>query len=701
METMSSSRTTKSVTIIYATVGLGLAVLLGVVHVLGIAPLTRAIQSSTEDHYEEALRFSAWGIDNIMDKHLSLARQIASRSAIRQRQLEYLMGDISLEALRTFSIPKLTDAIAEGNGAPATPGQPQGHGVLGIARYAPNGDFLYGVGRGRRDMEADPRLCAAQDKDVALLNVVREDSDWTFLYCSIIHNKGFGRVGFDIVAISGDDLKSFIVEYSGEAVVFALVSDQQKRIFFEASLGNRADAMDALRAHLEGTLAPGGRFAVHQHRTSIDGLALHAIVDRKEVLAPLRAQERTLLLALPVALIVAILLVWAGLRPMLHRFEHSSRLAQSRADYHDLFHGSKAMMFLVDPASGAILEANEAAVAFYGYSRDRLLAMNTADINTMTQDELAATRRNVKYHLENVFEFQHRLASGDVRDVEVHSSPISWEGRDALFSIIHDITDRKRLQAHLVEARQDAENANKAKSEFVASMSHELRTPLNAVLGFSEIIRDDILGPASLDRYRDYAHDIHDSGVFLIKLIDDLLDLSKIEAGRFDLDPERIDVAEVAESCLRLVRHRATNSGLTLETSLPDAPLHLLADARALRQILFNLLSNAIKYTAPGGKVTLSAQRRPDGAVELAVTDTGIGLTEADQKAIFAPFVRSEQARSLRIEGTGLGLVLVKTLAQTMGATVTLKSRPGEGSTFAIVFPASSSFRSNPPLGSG
>jgi len=701
MKIMPSFRTTKSVIIIYATIGLGLALLLCVVYALGIAPLARTIQSSTEKHYEETLRFSAWGIDNIMNKHLSLARQIASRSAIRQRQLDYLMGDISLEALRAFSIPKLTDAIAEGNGSPAAPEGQQGHGVLGIARYAPNGDFLYSVGHGRRDMQADPRLCAAQDKDVALLNVVREGGDWIFLYCSIIRHKDFGRAGFDIVAISGEELKTFIVEYSGNAVVFALVSDQQKRIFFEASLGNRADAMNALRAHLEGTLAPGGRFSVHQHLTSIDGLVLHAIVDRTVVMAPLMAQERTLLLALPVALMVAILMVWAGLRPLLRRFEHSSRLAQSREDYHDLFHGSRAVMFLSDPANGAILEANEAAVAFYGYPRDHLLTMNTADINTMTQDELAAARQSAKDHRQNVFEFQHRLASDEVRDVEVHSSPISWEGQDALFSIIHDITDRKRLQAHLVEARQDAENANKAKSEFVASMSHELRTPLNAVLGFSEIIRDDILGPASLDRYRDYAHDIHDSGVFLIKLIDDLLDLSKIEAGRLDLEPERLDVAEVAESCLRLVRHRATNNGLTLETSLPNGPLHLFADARALRQILFNLLSNAIKYTATGGTVTLSAQGRPDGAVELAVTDTGIGLTEADQKAIFAPFVRLEQARTLQIEGTGLGLVLVKTLAQAMGATVTLKSRPGEGSTFAIVFPASSGFPLNPPLGSG
>jgi len=235
-------------------------------------------------------------------------------------------------------------------------------------------------------------------------------------------------------------------------------------------------------------------------------------------------------------------------------------------------------------------------------------------------------------------------------------------------------------------AHVEADAANRAKSEFLASMSHELRTPLNAVLGFSEIIRDETLGPVGQCRYREYARDIHDSGSLLRDLVDDLLDLARIEAGRLELSPEPLDIASEIRTSVRLLQGRAEEADLRLTWQVAPNMPPLVADLRALRQVLVNLVSNAIKYTPSGGAVHVSAYAT-EAHIVITVADTGIGIDKAFHELVFSAYGRVVNVETRNIEGTGLGLALVKALTEQQGGTVTLVSAPGDGATFTLRFP--------------
>ncbi|MDK9703065.1 MAG: response regulator [Sulfuritalea sp.] len=251
-----------------------------------------------------------------------------------------------------------------------------------------------------------------------------------------------------------------------------------------------------------------------------------------------------------------------------------------------------------------------------------------------------------------------------------------------------------RLQAREEVARE----ASRLKSEFLASMSHELRTPLNAIIGFSEVLRDGIAGEVS-EQQREYLGDILNSGTHLLELINDILDLSKVESGKMALELEWLEVENLLHSSLSIVRERAVTHRLTLELQAADAGA-LCADPRKLKQIAYNLLSNAVKFTPDGGRVTVTARRLPardvpvttppsgiTEFVEIAVTDNGIGIAREDQARLFAAFTQIDSSLSRRHEGTGLGLALVKRLAELHGGAVGIESAPGKGSTFRVWLP--------------
>ncbi|WP_162915014.1 PAS domain S-box protein [Desertibaculum subflavum] len=254
-------------------------------------------------------------------------------------------------------------------------------------------------------------------------------------------------------------------------------------------------------------------------------------------------------------------------------------------------------------------------------------------------------------------------------------------------SLVQDVTDRMSAEAILREAKESAEQMSRAKSEFLATMSHELRTPLNAVIGFSELIMREAFGTVG-PRYVSYARDIHTSGTHLLDIINDILDLSKIEAGKLDLSDEAVDLGRLIDSSIRLVQGRAAEAGVKLTSAVPPALPSLRADARALKQILINLLSNAIKFTPEGGSVTLAAAIAPNSALTIAITDTGIGMRPEDIPRAMEPFAQIESSLSRRFEGTGLGLPLCKRLAELHDATLELTSAPGEGTTATVRFPA-------------
>ncbi len=236
-----------------------------------------------------------------------------------------------------------------------------------------------------------------------------------------------------------------------------------------------------------------------------------------------------------------------------------------------------------------------------------------------------------------------------------------------------------------------AESANKSKSEFLANMSHELRTPLNAINGFSEIMTTEMFGPLGDPRYKEYASDIHASGQHLLALINDILDMSKIEAGKLNLKFEPVDLAEVADDAVRLVRNRAETAGLELQMDFPNLP-EIEADYRAIKQVLLNLLSNAVKFTPRGGVITVRAESRSDALgdrVRIAVTDTGIGIAKEDLARLARPFEQVESQHSKTRQGTGLGLALTKSLVEMHNGVLELASAPGEGTTASIILPVS------------
>jgi two-component system cell cycle sensor histidine kinase PleC len=248
------------------------------------------------------------------------------------------------------------------------------------------------------------------------------------------------------------------------------------------------------------------------------------------------------------------------------------------------------------------------------------------------------------------------------------------------------IAELEQSRAISEEARRRAENASMAKSRFLATMSHELRTPLNAILGFSEVMKDEVLGPHTTPTYRNYAADIYDSGQHLLHLINEILDLSRIEAGRYELNESRVPLAEVMEDCRRLMIMRAEEKGVDFVEDYEGMPEAIRADERAVRQICLNLLSNAIKFTPAGGKVTLRCSINAAGEPYLSVSDNGPGIPEHEVPLVLRSFGQGEFARENAEGGSGLGLPIVKGLAELHGGRLELNTREGQGTTATVVF---------------
>ncbi|HEY5598265.1 MAG TPA: ATP-binding protein, partial [Kiloniellales bacterium] len=272
-------------------------------------------------------------------------------------------------------------------------------------------------------------------------------------------------------------------------------------------------------------------------------------------------------------------------------------------------------------------------------------------------------------------------------DVPTERNPMALEVMTHVGTQIGRVIERTRVERQLLAAKEAAEYANRAKSEFLATMSHELRTPLNAIIGFSEVMMQELFGPMGHPNYKDYAGDILHSGRHLLNIINDILDVSKAEAGMIELSEDIVDMADVIEACLRLIHPRATEKDLTVETDLPQHNVQVRADRRRLKQVVLNLLSNAVKFTETGG-ITIELESNHTEGVILRVIDTGIGISESDLERIMEPFVQADSTLSRSAEGTGLGLPLSRALMEIHGGELTIASKLGSGTVATVRLPA-------------
>jgi signal transduction histidine kinase len=246
-----------------------------------------------------------------------------------------------------------------------------------------------------------------------------------------------------------------------------------------------------------------------------------------------------------------------------------------------------------------------------------------------------------------------------------------------------------RLRLQNLELAYKAEVANRAKSRFLANMSHELRTPLNAIIGFAEVIHNQFKGPVGNPQYVDFARSIHESGRHLVGIINDILDLSKVEAGKVDLEEQPTSVTALVDQVVVLMRHPIDGAQLGLDVAIETNLPEVLVDVRKMDQVLLNLISNAVKFTPAGGRIRIEGRRAADGGIAIRVSDTGIGIAEDELQEVLKPFVQSREAERRRVQGTGLGLPLAEQLVRLHGGTMSLSSVRGAGTTVTINLPPS------------
>ena len=335
----------------------------------------------------------------------------------------------------------------------------------------------------------------------------------------------------------------------------------------------------------------------------------------------------------------------------------------------------------------------------------RILEMMPRSGGTGLADLLARVHEADRVRVEKAFflamngdgrySVDHRVGLRDGTERIVHQEGVIEFGGPGLPSrllgTVQDVTEIKRIEEELKVARDEAQAANQAKSRFLANMSHELRTPLNAIIGFSEMMSSPALMQFDEGKFREYAGDITDSGQHLLMIVNDILDLSRVEAGNVTLEEEEIDVPEMLHSCLRMLEDRAREKEIELKEAIAGGVPDLYADARLCRQAVINLLTNAVKFTPSGGVVTLEANCTSGGALEIGVRDTGIGIAAEDIERVTEPFAQVESQLSRQFGGVGLGLSLTREFARLQGGDLTIESELGKGTFARLRFPVSRS----------
>lgn len=367
-------------------------------------------------------------------------------------------------------------------------------------------------------------------------------------------------------------------------------------------------------------------------------------------------------------------------------------LGEAEKKYRNIVENAAAGIYQMTP-EGLFLSVNPAMARILGYGNPEQILREVKNANETVYID-SARRQSFYRELErresiHNHEGQMRRRDGKIIWVNENARAVRDESGHILFieGSIEDITRRKETDTAIREAKMHSDMANRAKSEFLSNMSHELRTPLNSIIGFSEIIQNEAFGPIAQKAYKEYAEDIHRSGRRLLQVINEILDISKIEAGERQLNEGIVDMVEVVDSALDMLSSKIENNRMLVTKTMEGLP-EIIGEELALKQIVVNLLSNAVKFTPEGGRITISAHVGRDGRFHLFITDTGIGLDENEIKKALSPFGQLDNNLSRSGSGTGLGLTLVDALVKIHGGEFELLSQKGIGTTATVTLPA-------------
>jgi PAS domain S-box-containing protein len=369
--------------------------------------------------------------------------------------------------------------------------------------------------------------------------------------------------------------------------------------------------------------------------------------------------------------------------------EQEQALRETESRFSIAFHSSPLLMSISRLSDGGFVEVNDKFMEMTGYSREELLANGGLDVSVTENEQSVNNIRSKLMRGQEIddMEIVIRRKNGELFDVLISGDIVEVAGEQSILIIGLDFTSHRRLENSLISAKNEAEFANRTKSEFLANMSHELRTPLNAVIGFSEFLANETFGPLGDPRYKEYIGDIRDSGTHLLNLINEILDVAKVEAGKMELRENEVDLDDMVLRGIRSVEGRAHKSGLTITgTVTPELPF-LRCDETKFRQILINVLNNAVKFTDEGGTIEVFGGLNENDEMEIQVKDTGIGIAEEDMEDVFRVFGQAESSMDRRFEGAGLGLPLTKALVELHGGDFRLESELGVGTTVFISFP--------------
>ncbi|MBT4019925.1 MAG: PAS domain S-box protein [Alphaproteobacteria bacterium] len=369
--------------------------------------------------------------------------------------------------------------------------------------------------------------------------------------------------------------------------------------------------------------------------------------------------------------------------------EQEQALRETESRFSIAFHSSPLLMSISRLSDGGYVEVNDKFMEMTGYSREELLANGGTEVSVMEDEQTDSKIRSKLMRGQEIDDMEIVMShkNGELFEVLISGDIVEVAGEQSILIIGLDFSSHKRLENSLITAKNEAEFANRTKSEFLANMSHELRTPLNAVIGFSEFLANETFGPLGDARYKEYIGDIRDSGTHLLNLINEILDVAKVEAGKMELRENEVDLDDMVLRGIRSVEGRANKSGLIISGTVAPGLPFLRCDETKFRQILINVLNNAVKFTDAGGKIEVFAGLNDDGEMEIQVKDTGIGIAAEDMDAVFRVFGQAESAQDRRFEGAGLGLPLTKALVELHGGDFRLESELGVGTTVFITFP--------------